>query len=186
MNTEETTKYIFLDDEDVTGDIALVFGTWFAWQESVERAADLYRKGLVKKIIVSGGSNEHTGFVEGEEMGKELEKLGIPERDILVENRAMNTLENVLFSKDIIERKVGLENIKTIVAVVKNFHSRRALMTLKKHMPSHIRLKSSAYQSRYYDFNANDWYTSEQGRQKVQGELEKIQKYLKKGDIAEL
>ena len=59
-------------------------------------------------------------------------------------------------------------------------------MTLKKHMPPHICLKSSAYQSQHYDFNANDWYKSEYGRQKVQGELEKITRYLEKGDIAEL
>jgi uncharacterized SAM-binding protein YcdF (DUF218 family) len=186
MNIEEITKYIFVDDKDPSADIALVFGTWVAWQESVEKTAYLYKKGLVRKIIVSGGPNKHSGYIEGDEMEKELEKLGVPAKDILIENKATSTLENVLFSREIIDREIGFENVGTIVAVVKNFHARRALMTLKKNMPPHVRLKASTYQLRKYDFDAENWHQSQLGRQKVQGELDKIEKYLKKGDIAEL
>ena len=39
MNIRKITDYIFLDHKDPAGDIALVFGTWNAWQESIEKAA---------------------------------------------------------------------------------------------------------------------------------------------------
>lgn len=186
MKSEDITNYIFVDNRDCSGDVALVFGTWFAWREATKKAADLYKKGLVRKVLVSGGPNEHSGYVEGDEMALSLEDLGIPKRDILIENKAMNTLENVVFSKDILDRAIGLKDVKTIVAVVKNFHARRALMTLKKHMPPHIVLKASAYRLERQGFNRRNWHESEYGRRRVQEELEKIAKYLEKGDIAEL
>ena len=57
MTDSEITKYIFLDDVEPKGDIAFVFGTWNAWKPSVEKAVELYKKGLVPKMIFSGGVN---------------------------------------------------------------------------------------------------------------------------------
>lgn len=186
MTISEITHYIFVKDADQKGDLAFVFGTWNAWEASIEKAADLYRQGLVPKIIVSGGKNEKTGIVEGDYMAKELNKLGVPAKDVLIENKSTNTLENVLFSRDIIEQEIGLENISTIVAVVKNYHARRSLMTLRKHLPMSIRLKSAPYKSPFYDFTGENWMDTDVGNENVLGEVEKIRTYLAKGDIAEL
>ena len=59
-------------------------------------------------------------------------------------------------------------------------------MTLRKHMPKNIRLKSAAYVSANYPFNKKNWHNSEEGKKKVMEEIEKIIMYLKKGDLAEL
>ena len=104
MGIKEITDYIFLNDENPSGDIAFVFGTWNAWKESVEKAAKLFENGFVPKIIVSGGLKPATGIIEGNLMALDLEELGVPKKDILIENKAANTLENVLFSKKIIEK----------------------------------------------------------------------------------
>lgn len=187
MDTEEISKYIFLEDgSDLTADVAIVFGTWHAHREAVEKATSLYRKGFVNKILTTGGPNENAKYIEGEEMAKELHKNGIPKGDILIENKAMNTLESVIFSLSTLDKALGLQNIKSIVAVVKTFHSRRALMTLKKNSPSRIHLKVASYESSYYAFTSVNWDETDQGREKVMGEMERIEKYLKKGDIAEL
>ena len=186
MTTEEITKYIFLEDTDLRGDIAFVFGTWKSWKISVEKAAELYARKLVPKITVSGGMNKHSGVIEGDLMATELVNLGVLRHDILVENRSTNTLQNVLFSKKIIDEALGLNKIKVIVAVVKNFHARRVLMTLKKHMPAHISLKAATHVSSAYNFTKDNWYRSDMGREKVREELEKIKKYLAKGDLVEL
>lgn len=186
MTTDEVTKYIFLEDSDVRGDIAFVFGTWNSWKISILKAAELYKKGLVPKILVSGGVNRHTGIVEGDLMGKEMENLGIPPADILIENKATNTLENVTFSLPIIDRALGLDSIKVITAVVKNFHARRALMTLRKQMPEGTILKSAVYISPIRNFTKDNWHESELGRRTVMEEVRKIQEYLKNGSIAEL
>ncbi len=186
MTNKEITDYIFLDDTDLKGDIAFVFGTWNAWKGSVEKAVGLYKNASVPKMIFSGGINEKSGVVEGEAMAEEAIKLGVIRSDVLIENRSTNTLENVLFSLEVIDKELGLQNIKVITAVVKNYHARRALMTLRKHIPPHIRLKAAAYTSDYYPFNAENWMESDLGKEKVFEEVEKIKIYLAKGDLAEL
>ena len=186
MDTEEITKYIFLDDTDQKGDLAFVFGTWDVWNESVKKAAQLYKDRLVPKILVSSGVNPVTGVVEGDLIAQDLEKLGIPRADILIENKSTNTLENVLFSKKIIEKELGLKNVRSIVAVVKNYHARRALMTLRKHMPNEIELKTAAYIADKYPLHKDDWQKTVAGKEKVLEEVEKIKTYLAKGDLAEL
>ncbi len=186
MTNEEITKYIFIEDQDLAGDIAFVFGTWKAWKGSVEKAYELYKNKLVLKIIVSGGFNKETGIVEADFMTENLVNLGVPRKNILVENKSTNTLENVLFSKRLIDRKLGLDKIKTITAVVKNFHARRALMTLRKNMPARIILKSAPHVSPFFNFTKDDWFKTDFGREKVLGEVEKIKKYLAIGSLAEL
>lgn len=186
MTISEITNYIFIEDKDLKGDIALVFGTWNAWKGSTEKAAELYKQGLVSKIIVSGGVNNESGMIEGDMMADEIIKLGVPKSDVLIENKSTNTLENVVFSREILEKEIGLKNIKTIVAVVKNYHARRSLMTLKKHMPLYITLKAAPYISAHYNFTKNTWMKSGSGKKYVLSEVEKIQKYLAKGDLAEL
>lgn len=187
MDLHGLTHYIFLDDPCPRGDVGFVFGTWHAWNESVEKAAWLYHGGLVPRFIVSGGAKSHeTGETEGDVMAMKLEAYGVPRKDLLVENRSSNTLENVLFSKEMIDREWGLESIQTIVGVVKNYHARRALMTLRRHLPDNIRLKSAPYISPVYPFTKEDWHTTDRGRKKVLVEREKIRMYLAKGDLKEL
>lgn len=186
MNEKEITDYIFLDDFNPKGDIAFVFGTWNAHKESVQKAVDLYKSGLVPKIIFSGGLNPKYSVIEAPAMALEAIGLGVPQGDILIEDKSTNTLENVVFSLKVIEKEIGLDNIKTIVAVAKNYHSRRVLMTLRRHVPRHIKLKVSAYSSEHYSFTKENWTESELGRKKIFEEKEKIKKYLEKGDLTEL
>lgn len=186
LNKEEITEYIFLNDEEQSGDVAFVFGTYKALEKSVEQTVELYRNKLVPKIIFTGGVNGESKFIESEEMRKLAIRSGIKSDDILIENQSTNTLENVLFALPILEKEIGLHKIKTLTAVVKNYHSRRALMTLKKHLPKHIKLKASAYDSENDRFSKDVWFKSEKGTQKILGEIEKIQTYLNKGDLAEI
>lgn len=186
MTNKEITQYIFLDDHDPRGDIALVFGTWNAWKGSVEKAAELYKKALVPKIIFSGGINKNTEMTEGVAMAEEAIELGIRREDILIEDKSTNTLENVIFSLKIIDKEIGLYNINTITAVVKNYHARRSLMTLRRYTPAHIQFKVAAYISPYYDFSKDNWLLSDLGKEKVLEEMKKIKIYLDKGDLTEL
>jgi len=47
MNTQLITDYIFLNDTDLKGDLAFVFGTYDGYLESVNRAVGLYKAGCV-------------------------------------------------------------------------------------------------------------------------------------------
>jgi uncharacterized SAM-binding protein YcdF (DUF218 family) len=167
MDIEQITNYIFVSAEAQKADLAFIFGTR-QYQGAVQLAYDLYKRNLVTKILASGGMNRVSGENESLVILQKLISLGVSKQDIIVEGRSTNTLENVLFSKDVIEEKIGLKNVQTIIAVVKNYHSRRALMTLKKHFPKYIRFISVDYQ--VYNFNKNNWSESEQGREKVRVE----------------
>lgn len=185
MKAEEInkiTEYIFLKSNPQEADLALVFGT--RHQEAIKKVYELYHAGLIPKILISGGENRVTGENEALEMNKKLIELGVNEDDIILEDQSSNSLENVLFSKKIIDEKLGFKNIKKIIAIVKHYHSRRALMTLKKHFPKNIELIPATYE--IYGFVFNNWLDSEVGRKKVLGEWSKIQEYLAKGDIEEL
>ena len=109
-------------------------------------------------------------------MAEEAVKLGVQREDVLAENKSTNTLENVLFSLEVIDRELGLKNIKVITAVVKNYHSRRAMMTLRKHIPAHIKLRAAAYTSPHYNFTKDNWMESEIGRNRVLEEVNEIER----------
>ena len=172
-----------MESKNPHGDVGLVFGTMKALRESVEKAAELYQSQYVNKLLVSGGYNKKFAKVESDLMAKELVKLGVPDESIIKERKSTNTLENVLFSKDLLDKELGLENINTIVAVVKNYHSRRALMTIRKHFPQRIKLLAYPYICDYCPFTSENWANSDNGREKVIEELQKIEEYLAKGDI---
>ena len=179
---EKITSYIFLKSEPQKADLALVFGT--RHQEAINKVFELYRAGLVSKILVSGGINRVTKENEAKEMSDKLIKVGVKRNDIILENESTNSLENVLFSKQVIDKKVGFNKIKKIIAVVKHYHSRRALMTLKKYFPQNIELIPVTYG--IYGFTKDNWFISEDGGRRVMSEYNKILKYLTKGDIEEL
>jgi len=181
-NIRKITDYIFLESKPRKADLAIVFGTRYS--DPIEKVFELYRNKLVSKILVSGGKNKVTGEKEASMMRDRLIKLGVEKENILIEEESTNSLENVLFSKIIIENKIGFKNIKKIIAVVKHYHSRRALMTLKKHFPKNIELIPAPYD--IYGFTKNNWFEKEKGREKVMSEWNKIKKYLKKKDIEEL
>jgi uncharacterized SAM-binding protein YcdF (DUF218 family) len=179
---KKITDYIFLKSKPQRADLALVFGT--RHQEAIDKVFKLYRDELVPKILVSGGANRVTGKNEALEMSNKLIGLGVKKDDLILEEKSTNSLENVLFSKQVISEKIGLDKTKKIIAVVKHYHSRRALMTLKKHFPNTIELIPVTYE--IYGFTADDWFNNETGKEKVLAEWNKIPGYLAKGDIKEL
>ncbi|ADW69249.1 YdcF family protein [Granulicella tundricola] len=50
--------------------------------------------GRAGHIIVSGGA-AHSQFVEAEAMAKVAIEAGVPQEDVIVEGRAMNTIQNI-------------------------------------------------------------------------------------------
>jgi len=181
-NIKKITDYIFLKSNPQKADLALVFGA--RHPEAIKRVYELYQAGLMSKILVSGGQNRVTGKNEALEMSKKLIELGVYPGDIVLETQSTNSLENVLFSKRVIEEKFGFKNIKKVIAIVKHYHSRRALMTLKKYFPENIELIPVTYE--IYGFTKDDWFKNETGKKKVLGEWNKIIEYLTKGDTEEL
>lgn len=60
-------------------------------------AVHLYKRGLAKKLIMSG-SSVYSPYVEAEIMKLYAISLGVPEQHIIVENKAQHSTENIWYS----------------------------------------------------------------------------------------
>ncbi|WP_443939978.1 YdcF family protein [Pedobacter sp. MW01-1-1] len=81
----------------------------FAFSERGDRLAQtirLYKTGVIKKILVSGGSGKLMGKepIEADLTVHYLQQIGIPDSAILRENKSRNTIENAKFSYALLEK----------------------------------------------------------------------------------
>lgn len=117
-------------DTKVASDMILVLGARIyrgqsynpCLQARVNHAVDLYLAGYGKKLLFSGGRDKEDGVIEGEEMKKLAINLGVPQRDILVENKATSTYENLLYAKAI----MAANQYTSVIIVTEPFHMPRA------------------------------------------------------------
>ena len=67
------------------------------------RAAELYHQGLAPKVLFTGGLGRNTlGLLpepEAERFARVAMECGVPEADIIREDRSANTAENIRFTK---------------------------------------------------------------------------------------
>ncbi len=87
---------------------------------------ELYNRGKIKKIFLSGGSGDllDPDFKESLHIKKYLVRMGIPEEDILEESTSRNTHENAICSAEILLKN---NNNPRCLLITSAFHMRRAL-----------------------------------------------------------
>ena len=186
-NIEDITKFIFIKDEPEKADIIFIPGSsnWVL----AETAARLYKEGKAEKIMPSGmyfyqfgrfmnervTDERYKGVyrTEAEFLASVLIKNGVPGEDVIKEERATNTYENAIFSKELL-LEMGLD-IKSAIICPQAFHARRALMTY-----SHLFPDTKLYVVPTYTQNitADNWYSTDRGRQVVLGEIRKCGEYF--------
>lgn len=81
------------------------------------------------KMIFTGGQGSDEQLAEGRAMADYALARGMAEEQIIVEDKAANTYENLLFSKQLIEKETA-ESYNAIV-VTNNYHVFRALLWAK-------------------------------------------------------
>lgn len=86
-------------------------------------AAELYRQGLAGYVIASGGPT-HPGTTEAAELARLLERDGVSPDHIVLEDRALNTIQNMRYSAEIMTR-YGWDSA---ILVTEPFHIRRAAL----------------------------------------------------------
>ena len=99
--------------------------------DRITHTAMLYRRSIIKKILITGGGTFENGKKANESIAmKELFlQMGVLEKDIIIEPFANNTYENAKFSKKIILEK--FKNSK-ILLITSAFHMTRAKACFKK------------------------------------------------------
>jgi uncharacterized SAM-binding protein YcdF (DUF218 family) len=100
--------------------------------DRVTHTLQLYKLGLVNRIIISGGSGKliDDGLRESLQLKDFLLMAGVPDSIIYTDANSDNTYENAIESKKIIDR---LEiNTNDCLLVTSAFHMRRALACFRK------------------------------------------------------
>jgi len=153
--------------ENHTADAGIVLGAavWGerlspVFQERVNHAISLYRAGRIKKIIFTGGQGNADEDTEAGMARRFAVANGVPEADILVEDKSTSTFENLEFTKPIAEKNA----IKTILLVSDPLHLKRSVEIAKslkyevfpsptpttKYQGFMSRMKLLAHESYYY------------------------------------
>ena len=90
------------------------------FRNRVEAAADLYKHGKIRHLLVSG-DNHRRGYNEPEDMRKALLAAGVPDRAITQDYAGLRTLDSVVRAKEVF----GVSNF-TIIS--QRDHDQRALL----------------------------------------------------------
>ncbi|WP_259256807.1 MULTISPECIES: YdcF family protein [Bradyrhizobium] len=163
-------------------DLLFMFGTREDVGLRADTAARLWREGLFRWSIVSGGVTPGSEQSECTIIKAAMVAAGIPADLILEEHRAMNTGENVIFSLPIIDAALGLRNIRSVICLGNTWTARRYPMTLHRHWPDVEKMLLTV------DSFATPralWHTDVEFRRRVLHEWDKIEPYKARGFIAE-
>lgn len=121
-----------------TYDIGIVLGGFssydsvsrrFQLNESGDRiwqALHLYKTGKVKKLLISGGSGSvlHKTETEADKAAQYLLKMGVPEKDLIIETNSRNTRENAVESAKIIN---AMHPDAHCLLITSAFHMKRSM-----------------------------------------------------------
>jgi len=119
-----------------TYDYGIVLGGFSGYDETKKRiefnecgdrlfyTIQLYNLGKIKKILVSGGNGQliNEGYMEANWSRDFLLKCGIPQEDILIENKSRNTWENAKFTSQIL---INERDVKLLL-ITSAWHMKRA------------------------------------------------------------
>ncbi len=95
----------------------------------IETAFEYLKTNPNTKCVASGGQGSDENISEAECIKKYLVNMGIDESRIYIENRSVNTNENIAFSADIIKKNGLNENM---AIVTDGFHEMRAALIAKR------------------------------------------------------
>ena len=129
----------------------------------VDIAIDLYNKGLVKKILLTGYKPllSTKKEVEADIMLDYLLKHNIPKEDIILERKSKTTKENIINSIKLINKD------DSIILISSDFHLKR----IKKLFTNYAKNKVYVYGSKDGITDKDNWYKTIKGRKQIIREL---------------
>jgi len=129
FNTFEVIRYskTYVDDP---ADVAIVLGAGQAngkisqvFVERINHGMQLYREGIVSHIIMTGGFGEGQQISDSQAAKNYAVLKGIPEEDIMIEEKSTITFENLKEAKAV----MGDHSMNTALIVSDPFHMKRAM-----------------------------------------------------------
>lgn len=117
----------------------------------IERASQFYHEQTKRTskrpiLVMSGGQGSDEALPESEAMKVYAMAQGIPEEMILVETKSRNTLENMMFSKEIMDKQSDNQSYQAIFST-NNYHLFRAGIFARK---AHLKADGIGAKTAFY------------------------------------
>lgn len=127
--------YLSLHREPRQAEVIVGFGCYDT--NVARRAAQLYAQGYAPKVLFTGGLGRNTSRLfsqsEAEVFAQVAMDLGVPREAILLECRATNTKENILFARALLEETAT--DHRRILGVHKHYMERRIAAAMGVYWP---------------------------------------------------
>ena len=127
--------YLGMHQTPEKADVIVGFGNFN--DNIARRAAELYLQGYAPKILFTGGLGRNTRNLlpepEADRFARVAMECGVPEADILREDQSTNTKENILFTREMLER-LELKH-ERILGVHQPFMERRICAAMGVYWP---------------------------------------------------
>jgi uncharacterized SAM-binding protein YcdF (DUF218 family) len=183
MTTDEAVQivweYHYMHHALVRSDIIMVLCSRDT--RVAERGAELFLEGWAPTLLFSGGFGRMTKGVfakpEAEVFANVAIKMGVPEKNILIENASTNTGENVSFTQRLLKEKNM--DPKKFILVQKPYVERRTYATFKKVWPEKDIVVTSPQLS--FEEYVNEDFPKDYVIQTMLGHLQRIKVYPEKG-----
>lgn len=187
---EMLTRLCFCQTAVESADLIFVFGNNVQHDEQAKLTAALCQQHPQAPLVLTGGAPNYSdslgennvAVAESDALHQFLVHLAdLRNRQVFIERRSQNTLENITFSADHI-RSMGP---KTVVFLSQAFALGRSAMTIRAVLPE-IEVIGSLGMDRYVEgelLTSATWTGSSRLRQIVWGEFLRIVTYAARGDI---
>ena len=176
-------NYLCLNQTPQQSDVIVGFGNFNT--NIARRAAELYHQGYAPKILFTGGLGRNTqGLLpepEAVRFAKVAMECGVPEGDILLEDRSRNTKENIEFTRQLL-REAGIPH-EHILGVHQPFMERRITAAMGVYWPElHFTVTSPQVTIRQNLEDArNQGITETAAVSVIVGDFQRIDLYAKLG-----
>ncbi len=171
-----------LCDTGESCDCIIVLGSNKAERYRVPVAVDAYKAGRSDKILLCGGTQREVdgeSLTESQIMRTTALALGVRECDIITENFSLNTVENILFAMAILQRKLWLNNLGSVLLVTTAYHMRRAVSIARHYFPDSIKIIPCPADDE--NTRRDNWENTEVGTKRVRDEAMNIVRCVKNG-----
>lgn len=154
-------------------------------EDVARRAAQLYRQGLAPRILFTGALGRNTSSMwhesEADRFARVAMEEGVPQSAILKEERATNSGENLIFSRQLLE-DLGLPR-RRIIGVQKPYMERRLYAAFPIYWPE-AEVTVTSWQQSYEEYVAglDRWNRGEEETvSMIVGDFQRISRYADMG-----
>ncbi len=136
--TEALIIYGSVSQEDVEAEYLIILGAGLrgdnitpVLQERLLKGMEYLERYPDVKVVVTGGKGFGESITEAEAMERYLISGGIAPQRIIKEDKATSTMENFVFSKEILQ-KAGEKDYKRIMVITSDFHMLRSKLLARR------------------------------------------------------